>query len=99
MQGRVKESWGGKIIGLYDIIVHPHRYFWSEIGLIVVSSYSSFLSPLSLSFSLSSSSENKGGGDKQRMFSLTRSSHSEEVGSEQPQPGRGVSYLYTPKII
>ena len=26
---------------LYDVIVHPHRYLQSEIGLIVVSSFSS----------------------------------------------------------
>ena len=31
-------SQGGKIIGLYNVIVHRHGYLWLSIGIIIVSS-------------------------------------------------------------
>ena len=59
----VKAGRGNKRIGLYNVIVHPHRYLRSEIGLIVVysSSLSSSLPALSICVFLLIP-KNKGGG-------------------------------------
>ena len=37
-------SQGGEIIGLYNVILHPNGCLWSGIGIIIVSSSTSFSS-------------------------------------------------------